>query len=136
MGTWWWWYGCAAGMRVAYEVLRCVEMLGGQPSGPDYEALVAGAVAESNADVALELSERCAPNHASPPTPHTTDAIVIGLRASLLPQPPHNCMLRARVTTRGPVVLLARRAGCRACSSWATAATPCVSCTSSWRACA
>jgi hypothetical protein len=50
----------AAGMRVAYEVLRCVELLGGQPTGPDYEALVAGVVAESNADVALELSERCA----------------------------------------------------------------------------
>ena len=38
---------------------RCVELLGGQPSGPDYEALVAGAVEERNSDVALELSNRC-----------------------------------------------------------------------------
>ena len=43
---------------MAYEVLRCVEMLGGELSGPDYEALVAGAVAESNPDIALELAAR------------------------------------------------------------------------------
>jgi hypothetical protein len=46
------------GMRVAFDVLRCIELLGGAPTGPDYEALVAGVVAENNADVALELSDR------------------------------------------------------------------------------
>lgn len=43
---------------VCVQVLRCVELLGGTPSGPDYEAFVAGVIAESNADVALELSDR------------------------------------------------------------------------------
>lgn len=45
-------------MSIAFEVLRCWELLGGVPTGPDLEALVAGAVAEGNADVAVELADR------------------------------------------------------------------------------
>jgi hypothetical protein len=47
-----------AGMSIAFEVLRCLELLGATPTGRDLEVLVEGAVAESNADVALELSDR------------------------------------------------------------------------------
>ncbi|KAF5832974.1 hypothetical protein DUNSADRAFT_10961 [Dunaliella salina] len=41
----------SAGMSVAFEVLKSVEMLGGNLSGPDFEALVMGTVTEENVEV-------------------------------------------------------------------------------------
>jgi len=48
----------SAGMSVAFEVMKSMEMLGGNLSGPDFEALVMGTVTEENVEVALELSQR------------------------------------------------------------------------------
>lgn len=47
-----------AGMDVAVEMLRLLTSLRGQPQAQDLRVLVKGAVAEANADAALQLSQR------------------------------------------------------------------------------
>ncbi|KAG1675606.1 hypothetical protein FOA52_014194 [Chlamydomonas sp. UWO 241] len=69
-----------AGMAVATELLKLVEMLKGKPSGPDLEMMVTGAVTEASPEAALYLSERL---HVLLKLPGYTSEQVAGMYAQL-----------------------------------------------------